>query len=69
MYSHPDPGSFVASLDACVMSALSAAGHEVRHVDLHAEGFDPAFSLYERLHHTGPPEDKIEQFPYLEPHV
>ena len=69
VYSHPDPGSFVASLDACVVSALSAAGHEVRHVDLHAEGFDPAFSLYERLHHTGPPEEKIEQFPYLEPHV
>ena len=38
-------------------------------MDLHAEGFDPAFSLYERLHHTGPPEEKIEQFPYLEPHV
>ncbi|NDB76122.1 MAG: hypothetical protein EB141_10830, partial [Verrucomicrobia bacterium] len=48
VFSHPNPESFVAALDRCVVSALSGAGHEVRHLDLHAEGFDPAFSLFER---------------------
>lgn len=69
VFSHPNPESFVAALDRCVVSALSGAGHEVRHLDLHAEGFDPAFSLFERLHHTGPPEEKLTQFPDLAHHV
>ena len=69
VFSHPNPGSYVAALDRCVVSTLAASGHEVRHLDLHAEGFDPAFSLFERLHHTGPPEEKLAQFPALAPHV
>lgn len=69
VHAHPDPASFGAELDRVVRAALESAGHEVRHFDLHAEGFDPSFSLFERLHHTGPPEEKIAQFPALGPHV
>ena len=69
MYSHPEPGSFVAALDRTVVETLALKGHEVRHMDLYAEGFDPVFSLFERLHHTGPPDEKIAVFPQLGNHV
>ena len=69
VHAHPDPSSFNAELDRVVCAALATAGHEVRHVDLYDEAFDPAFSLFERLHHTGPPGEKIARFPQLGPHV
>jgi len=69
VYSHPNPGSFVAALDRAVVGSLTTAGHDVHHIDLHSERFDPAFSLFERLHHTGPPGEKTAEFPFLAAHV
>ncbi len=44
VFAHPDPQSFGASILATVRAALEAAGHEVRVIDLYAEGFDPVLS-------------------------
>lgn len=42
---HPDPNSFSASVARSFMDGASAAGHSVELADLHAEGFDPRWSL------------------------
>jgi NAD(P)H dehydrogenase (quinone) len=65
VHCHPNPGSFVSSLAADARRALELAGHDVRFVDLHADGFDPVFTLSERLNHTAPSERKLEEFPVL----
>ena len=46
--SHPVPESFVAAVHARLVEALNAAGHEVRTLDLYAEGFDPVMRADER---------------------
>lgn len=38
---HPSPESFHASVKAAVVARLTAEGHAVEVIDLHAEGFDP----------------------------
>ena len=48
VFCHPDPASFNAALMRCACAALEAAGHEVRLLDLYAEGFDPVLSAAER---------------------
>lgn len=48
VYCHPVPESFCAALRDTVLSALKAAGHELRLVDLYAEGFDPVMGAAER---------------------
>ena len=40
VYCHPDPQSFGAALRRTAADALRAAGHELREIDLYAEGFD-----------------------------
>ncbi len=45
---HPDPASYGAALAATAREALAAAGHELRVIDLYAEGFDPVFSAAEK---------------------
>jgi NAD(P)H dehydrogenase (quinone) len=53
VYCHPDPDSFVAAAKAQALDALAAAHHEVRVIDLYAEGFDPVMSRDERRgYHT-----------------
>ncbi len=44
VHSHPDPESYNASLCRTTMETLASAGHEVRLIDLYAEGFDPVLS-------------------------
>ena len=44
LYSHPVETSFCAALRDRVVETLTAAGHEVRVIDLYAEGFQPALS-------------------------
>ncbi|MGF1657950.1 MAG: NAD(P)H-dependent oxidoreductase [Rubrimonas sp.] len=44
IHSHPDPESFNAFLCSEAVTALQAAGHETRLIDLYAEGFEPALS-------------------------
>lgn len=48
VYCHPVPDSFAAALRDAVLAGLSEAGHEVRLVDLYAEGFRPDLSCEER---------------------
>ena len=48
VYCHPDPASYGAALRAAASQALRAAGHELREIDLYAEGFNPVFSAAEK---------------------
>ncbi len=48
VYSHPVPESFNAAVRDVALKALGEAGHEVRLLDLHAEGFDPVMSAEDR---------------------
>ena len=48
VFCHPDPDSFGAALRDTAVQALQAAGHELRQIDLYAEGFDPVFTRAEK---------------------
>jgi putative NADPH-quinone reductase len=48
VFCHPDPDSFGAAIRRTAVEALRAAGHELREIDLYAEGFDPVFSRDEK---------------------
>lgn len=48
VHCHPDPESYGASLRNAAREALQSAGHELREIDLYAEGFDPVFTLAEK---------------------
>lgn len=48
VFCHPDPNSFGAALRQAAREGLSAAGHELREIDLYAEGFNPVFSAQEK---------------------
>lgn len=48
VYCHPDPQSFGAALRRTAAEALRHAGHELREIDLYAEGFDPVLSPAEK---------------------
>lgn len=48
VYCHPCPESFTAAIRDTTLTALRQAGHEVRLLDLYAEGFDPVMSADER---------------------
>lgn len=52
VYCHPNPDSFVAAARDRVLAGLGAAGHEVRLVDLYADGFRPELSVAERFPDT-----------------
>jgi putative NADPH-quinone reductase len=53
VYAHPLDTSYCAALRERAVAALHARGHEVRVVDLYAEGFDPVLSRQERVdYHT-----------------
>lgn len=69
VHAHPSPESFVSHLRDVALQELAGAGHEVRHRDLWAEGFDPVFTADERLTHSGEPVAKLERHPGLAPHV
>ncbi len=47
--AHPVEDSYNAALRQAAMAALQHAGHEVDHLDLYAEGFDPVLGRAERL--------------------
>jgi NAD(P)H dehydrogenase (quinone) len=53
VHCHPDPGSFGAALRQAAVDGLTTAGHELRHIDLYAEGFDPVFSRAEKQSYLG----------------
>lgn len=54
VHCHPNPASFVAAAKDRVLSGLSASGHEVRLIDLYADGFRPELSRAEWSAHREP---------------
>lgn len=53
VYCHPCPESFTAAIRDTAVAALQDGGHELRVLDLYAEGFDPVMSAEERrAYHT-----------------
>lgn len=60
VYCHPRPDSFCAAVRDTVIAARKTAGHEVRLIDLHAEGFDPVMSAEE---HANYQDETINQRP------
>lgn len=48
VFCHPDPDSYGAALHRSALEALRSAGHELRGIDLYAQGFDPVFSVAEK---------------------
>ena len=52
IHAHPVPESFNTALCKAAVDAAGTAGHEVRLIDLHAEGFNPVISTEERRSYT-----------------
>jgi NAD(P)H dehydrogenase (quinone) len=53
IHCHPCPESFTHAVKDAAASVLSSAGHEVRVIDLYADGFDPVMAADERRgYHT-----------------
>lgn len=57
IHAHPLPESFNSALCKVAVDTARAQGHEVRLIDLYAEGFNPVMSAAERraYHDDGPP--------------
>jgi NAD(P)H dehydrogenase (quinone) len=49
VYCHPDPQSFCSAVRHAAVGSLREVGHELREIDLYAEGFDPVLSAAEKL--------------------
>jgi NAD(P)H dehydrogenase (quinone) len=64
VYCHPNPESLSGALFATAKQAL--ARHELRSIDLYAQGFEPVLSLQERLDYL-PRPGEIER--KVQPHV
>jgi NAD(P)H dehydrogenase (quinone) len=54
VYCHPNPDSLVAAARDRAVAGLTAGGHEIRQIDLYAEGFRPEMSADERARHKQP---------------
>lgn len=55
VHCHPNPESFSTALYRTACDALREAGHELRLIDLYAEGFDPVMSREERVAYVDNP--------------
>jgi len=55
VYCHPVPESFCAAVRDEAVRTLQAGGHDVRLIDLYAEGFDPVISAEERRRYNDVP--------------
>jgi NAD(P)H dehydrogenase (quinone) len=61
VHAHPVPESLNGALCRAAVETARERGHEVRLIDLHAEGFDPVMSAEERRAYpeAGPPPDDV----------
>jgi len=72
VHAHPVEESFNRALFTTVVETLTAGGHEVRPLDLYAEGFEPALSDAERRRYddvggnTGGIEDHVAHIQWAE---
>jgi NAD(P)H dehydrogenase (quinone) len=48
VHCHPDPASFSSALYRETVDALRSRGHELRRIDLYAEGFEPVLTAEEK---------------------
>ena len=60
VFCHPDPDSFGAALRRTAADALRSAGHELREIDLYADGFDPVFSRAEKATYLADTQRNID---------
>lgn len=58
VYCHPVPESFSASIRDEAIRTLEANGHEIRLLDLYAEGFDPVMGTAERRRYNDLPVER-----------
>ena len=58
---HPDPRSFSAAAAQRFMDGAQAAGHTTELADLHAEGFDPRWSMGDINEDAGQPADVLAE--------
>jgi putative NADPH-quinone reductase len=63
VYAHPVPTSFNHAIFETVTRVLSASGHDVRAIDLYAEGFQPVLSRADREAYLESSEQLISQVP------
>jgi putative NADPH-quinone reductase len=63
--AHPVEDSYNAALRATAIDALSRAGHEIDHLDLYAEGFDPVLGRAERLGYHDVPSNRAPVEAYV----
>lgn len=56
--THPSPDGLARRAFERVVAGLTAAGDEVRIIDLDAEGFDPRLTTEEKRRHLDPPDTK-----------
>jgi putative NADPH-quinone reductase len=66
VFCHPDPESFGAAIYRTACDALRSAGHELRCIDLYADGFNPVFTLEEKRSYLG---DTARNIAGVAPHV
>jgi NAD(P)H dehydrogenase (quinone) len=66
VFCHPDPQSYGAALRQTALAALREAGHELREIDLYAEGFDPVLDVHERRSYLA---DTTKNLAAVSPHV
>jgi NAD(P)H dehydrogenase (quinone) len=60
VFCHPDPASYGAALRRTAVEALQGAGHELRQIDLYAQGFDPVFSAAEKASYLSDTQRNID---------
>lgn len=66
IYAHPVETSYCAALCAKAVASLRAGGHEVRLLDLYAEGFEPVMSRAERIAYHTPGDNEKPVTAHLE---
>lgn len=59
VYCHPVPHSFTAAVRDTAIAALESSGHEIRLVDLYAEGFNPVLGAEERERYHDPGDNEV----------
>jgi NAD(P)H dehydrogenase (quinone) len=66
IYCHPCPESLTAAIRDRAVASLAAAGHEIRLVDLHGEGFDPVMGAEERRRYHEPGANEVPVAAHLD---
>lgn len=66
VYCHPVETSYCAALCRTTVDTLKASGHEVRLIDLYAEGFNPVMDRAERIAYHTPGDNEAPVRAHLE---